>query len=369
MVRSLRLGALAMLAASVLMVPTLAAAQSSNDPTGTNATGTSPSGNPSSSAPNASTSSQTLAQLQRKALRLTLIARLPAADQQQAGQLLDRADALRQRALTLRRQELQAYVAALEGGATPANARTQAQQKVAVERTSLTKAAATLRADVQSFLQRVPQARTLLRSLGAGLRERAQALGRGPGRVPGNAPGLGPWSGRGQGMGRGTVQGMRQGMRQGMAPGDNGRADRAGRGWARDGAPYGQGDAPWGPAMRQGLGHGRMGPNGMGRGCGWMDRSWMDRSWMGPDGMGLDGMGPNWMGRSWMGRDWMGRDWMAPNGSMPGQGPRMTPRNGAPRNSAPQNATPPSSTPPSSTPPSTTPPSTTPPSGSGTGGA
>ncbi len=241
MVRSLRRGATAALATAVLLVPSLAAAQSGSNPsgsntsgsntTGTNTTGTNTTGTntagPNTAGPNQpttpnapSTSSRTLAQLEREALRLTLIARLPAADRPQAGQLLDRADALRQRATDMRRQELQAYVDALQAGATPTDARTQAQKKVAGERSSLAQDEATLRTDAQTFVQKVPQARALLRNLSPGRSARTQTLGRGFG------------SGQGWGQGRSMGQGMnRKGMDRGwMGPDRNAPWQRPGTG-------------------------------------------------------------------------------------------------------------------------------------------
>ncbi len=288
---------------------------------GTNTPGTNTPGTNQPTTPNApSTSSRTLAQLQRQALRLTLIARLPAADRQQAGQLLDRADALRQRARDVRRQELQAYVDALQAGAAPADARTQAQQKVAGERSSLTQDEATLRTDAQTFVQKVPQARAMLRDLSTARGARTQTLGRGFG----SAQGWGQGRGMGQDMNRQDMnrRGMGQGMGRDMGHGmDRGRS---GPGWDRYGAPYGPYRGPRGPGMGQGMGQGTY-------------------------GQGMNGQG--------MGRGWMDRGWMDPDRNAPWQRPGTGPRNGPP-----QNGTPPT------TPPNT-PQNSTPPAGTGTGGA
>lgn len=241
--RSLRRSATALLTAAVLLVPSLAAAQSGSNASGSNAsdsntTGTNTTGTNQPTLPNAaSAASRTLAQLQRQALRLTLIARLPAADRQQAGQLLDRADALRQRAGDLRRQELQAYVDALQAGGTPADARALAQHEIAGDRASLTQEEATLRSDAKTFVQKVPQASAVLRHLTAGMGGRTQAYGRGPGSAPGWGPQLGAHR-----------PGMRQGMRRpGMSPRDDGRGlgwGRSGPGASRDRRPYGWYGAP-----------------------------------------------------------------------------------------------------------------------------
>jgi len=308
MVRSLRRGATTALAAAVLLVPSLAAAQSrpsspnssasdssttNTNTTGTNTTGTNTTGTGRPTAPNASsTTARTLAQLQREARRLTLIARLPAADRQQAGKLLERADALRLRGSELRRQQLQAYIDALRAGAAPAEARAQAQHKIAAARTSLTQDEAVLRADVQAFLQKAPQARALLRYLDAGRGMRSQALGRG--HTPAPAWGSQP------GMDRGTRRPDTR--RPDMFPGGNGRGmgwRQTGPGWNREGMPYGQAGpygGPWGP--------------GMGRGT-------------------------------------MGRGRSHPDGNGPGQRPDMVPRQSAPQNGTPP-ATPPVSPPPGS---------------------
>ncbi len=292
MTRMLRLGAKVAATTALLVGFALASAQSG---------ATQPATPPATSANQA----PTMAQLERQALRLTLIARLPEADRAQATRLLDRADALRQRARALRRKELQDYIDALKAGSAPAVARSEAQQKVAGERTALVKEASTLRTEVQSFLKKVPQARALLRYLGA--RERA---GTGFGFAPGQRGSYGPASPNGRGMGPGQTG--RGWMGPGSnAPGWNGSGRNA-PGYGRNAMPFGR----MAPGMQQGRYY----------------RGWMDR-----DGM----MGP-------------GQD-----GYMPWEWPGMPQRNGpAPQTGAPQN----------STPQNTAPQNTTPPSGSGTGG-
>lgn len=281
MIRMLRLGAKVAATTALLVGFALASAQSG---------ATQPTTPPATSASRA----PTMAQLQRQALRLTLIARLPEADRAQATRLLDRADALRQRARALRRKELQDYIDALKAGSAPAVARSEAQQKVASERTALAKEASTLRSEVQSFLKKVPQARALLRYFGA--RER---VGMGFGFAPGQRGSYGRANPYGRGVGPGQAG---QGW---MGPGSNAPGlygpGRNAPGYGRNAMPFGR----MAPGMQQGRFY-----------RGWMDRGWMDR-----DGM----MGP-------------GQD-----GYMPWEWPGMPQRNGpAPQNGAPQNTTPPS---------------------------
>ncbi len=222
MPRRTRLGLV--LAAAALTLPALALAQNTPAP-----------------APPTSTQQQTLGALERQAARLTLINRLPQADRAEAAKLLDRAGALRQRARQLRIEELRAYIAALKAGDAPAAARVQAQQKVADARLTLAKDAATLRTDAQAFLQKVPEARALLRSLS--MRDEAR-----------RTPGAGPANGAGNG---GTPRPGTRGFR-----GFNGMGGAAGAGTMRQGArqPWGMGGAA--PYGRMPCGQGRM-PYGM----------------------------------------------------------------------------------------------------------
>ncbi|MEJ2292168.1 MAG: hypothetical protein P8Y05_10695 [Deinococcales bacterium] len=278
MKRTLRLGARVALTTAVLVGVALASAQG----------GTTQPATP----PAASSQTPSMAQLQREALRLTLIAQLPAADRQQATQLLDRADALRQRALDLRRQELQAYIDALKSGSVPSVARAQAQQKVASERTSLAQDEATLRSDAQSFLQKVPQARALMRYLGGGRRT---------------------------GLGLGGTQGQRGPAPYGPAR-PNGRRMGPGSGWTSPGANTPGMNAPGRTMRGWGLGDMPYGPMGPG-----MQQRRFYRDGMNRDGMNRDGMGLPWPS-----------PWM-PRRNAPG-----TPPTTAPQNSTPQNTTPPS---------------------------
>lgn len=243
MFRTLRLRALVGAAAALVVVgagavtlPMVASAQSSQTPPAPGAAGT---------------AASTLRDLERQALRLTVIAQVPEADRAQASQLLDRADALRQRATELRTQELQGYIDALKAGTAPSDARTQVQQKLASERSQLQSDLTTLRDDVQAFVQKVPQARALERYLGAELRASGgpgMGLGRGLGMGLG-APPADPWAG---GLGR---------TPWGGSPRAGGRSHRDGRWGGANG---------YGFEMRQGFGMGRRNPAGTG---GWTPAS------------------------------------------------------------------------------------------------
>ncbi len=237
MFRTLRLRALVGAAAAVVVVgagavtlPLVASAQSSQTPPATGAAGA---------------AASTLRDLERQALRLTVIAQVPEADRAQATQLLDRADALRQRATELRTQELQSYIDALKAGTAPSDARTQAQQKLASERSQLQGDLTTLRDDVRAFVQKVPEARALERYLGAELRAASgpgMGLGRDLGMGLGAAP-ANPWAGdRGRIPWRGS-------------PRAGARSNRDDRWGGVDG---------YGFEMRQGFGMGRRNPAGMG---------------------------------------------------------------------------------------------------------
>jgi len=198
----------AALAAALLLLPAAVSAQSSQTP-------------PSTAPAN---EQLTMRALQREALRLTFIARLPAADQAQASALFDRADTLRTTERSLRQQELQAYVDALKAGTAPTEARTQAEQKVAADRSSLETALTTLRGDVQSLVKEVPQARLMLRLLAPELRRGAAAgpnmglnmgqnMGLNMGLNMGPQTGRGSWSWHGNGRLGYTRQGLGAGIR------------------------------------------------------------------------------------------------------------------------------------------------------------
>jgi len=215
--------------AAALLIPLGASAQSSQTP-------------PASASGSPGTVASKLRGLEREALRLTLVARLPEADRGDATKLLDRADALRQRTLELRTQELQAYVDALKAGTAPADARSQAQQAVATTRDSLQKDLATFRSDVQAFVQKVPQAAGLMRSLAPEMRA-AGSFGLGM-----SLPGTGQRFGRGGRLGRGPGFGSTPGA--GRLPG------RGQQNWGRGAAPRGWGRGTPGFGWRQGAGSG-----------------------------------------------------------------------------------------------------------------
>lgn len=198
-----------LLAVAVLALPALASAQNAAPSGPTTAQPQTQQQAQQQSQTQQQTQQQTLRRLRQQARRLTLIAQLPQADRAPATELLDRAAALRQRALDLRIREMQAYVAALQAGTAPNAARIQAQQQVSDQRLALANDMDALRSDAQAFLQKVPEARALLRGLPGGpAAASGPAQGRRPGlgsgRWPGDAaPGTGrmpgatmPWGGR-----------------------------------------------------------------------------------------------------------------------------------------------------------------------------
>ncbi|MEJ2668518.1 MAG: hypothetical protein P8Z81_15715 [Deinococcales bacterium] len=311
MPRRIRLGLV--LAAAVLTLPALALAQNTPAPT-----------------PPAAAQQQSLGALERQAARLTLINRLPQADRAEATKLLDRADALRQRARQLRIEELRAYIAALKAGDAPAAARVQAQQKVSDARLTLAKDAATLRTDAQAFLQKVPEARALLRSLSMRNEARrtpgasANGAGNAGTRQPGTR-GFRGFNGMGGAPGAGT-------MRQGVGRGGQGPRQPWGMGGA---APYGR--MPYGQ-QRMPYGQGRM-PYGM------MPYGMMPYGWApygaapngaAPNGAAPYGMMPNampWQMPWQMPWRWWDRDpgrWGTPQPNGPQNAPQNAPQPGTP---------------------------------------
>lgn len=231
----------AILLAALLALPAAASAQ--NAAGAAQATPSTPASSPSQQ--------QTLRQLQQQAARLTLIAQLPEADRSQASQLLSRADALRQRSRALRIQELQSYVDALKAGTAPNVARAQAQQQVADQRVTLAKDMASLRSDVQAFLQKVPQARALLRGLAGragggqgafggrpGMRNGRPGLNGAPGAAgPGQRGSMMPWWNGQRGPGAGRWYGPWSGNGMGWEPGADMPWSWQQRGWQQRGGP------------------------------------------------------------------------------------------------------------------------------------
>ncbi len=105
-----------------------------------------------------------LSELRAKAQRLTLLAQVPAEARQDAEALLGRADALRADAQELEVERLQAYIAALEAGDSPAVATEAAAAQIGAKKLELTRQQEALRADVEAFLTDHPEAAGVLRS-------------------------------------------------------------------------------------------------------------------------------------------------------------------------------------------------------------
>lgn len=106
-----------------------------------------------------------IAELTARAQRLTLLAELPAEARPEAEALLDRYDALRTAEQELELARLEALVAALEAGDSPAVAREVAESAVSEQRVDLTRQREELRADVDDLADQFPEAANLLRRL------------------------------------------------------------------------------------------------------------------------------------------------------------------------------------------------------------
>src|SRR5690606_21105949 len=109
-----------------------------------------------------------IAELTARAQRLTLLAELPEEARPEAEALLDRYDALRTAEQELEVARLEALVAALESGDSPAVAREVAESAVADQKVELARQREQLRADVDDLADRFPEAANLFRRLASG---------------------------------------------------------------------------------------------------------------------------------------------------------------------------------------------------------
>jgi len=109
-----------------------------------------------------------IAELTARAQRLTLLAELPEEARPEAEALLDRYDALRTAEQELEVARLEALVAALEAGDSPAVAREVAESAVADQKVELARQREQLRADVDDLADRFPEAANLFRRLASG---------------------------------------------------------------------------------------------------------------------------------------------------------------------------------------------------------
>lgn len=135
-----------------------------------------------------------LAELRQRAQRLTLLAQVPADARASAEALLSRADTLRASAQDLEVERLQAYIAALEAGDSPAVATESAAAQISAKKLELTRQQEALRADVEAFLADHPEAASVLRS-------RSNLLGAGRGDGPAFGSGVRGFGGFGGHMG------------------------------------------------------------------------------------------------------------------------------------------------------------------------
>lgn len=111
-----------------------------------------------------SSNQQTLSELRQRAQRLTLLADVPAEARSEAAALLDRVDALRAASEEREIARLQAYIAALESGDSPAVAEQVASSQVTDANVELARQREALSADVQAFVAANPGVSSALRA-------------------------------------------------------------------------------------------------------------------------------------------------------------------------------------------------------------
>lgn len=156
--------------------------------------------------------------LRQNAMRLTILNSLPEDARADAAALLDRRQALRTAEQELQVARLQAYVAALESGESPAVAQDLATSKVATQSADVTREREALRADTEAFVEAHPEVRSALMQAGpfgreAGAPFRAGELGQGPGAMFG----AGEFGGGNMRFGAGEFGMQRHGMQPGGA--------------------------------------------------------------------------------------------------------------------------------------------------------
>ena len=103
-----------------------------------------------------------LQQLRQEAQRLMVLQALPEEAQAEAEGLLEQSQTLRDSAITLRTERMQAFVTALEAGEAPLVARELANQSVSDARLALLRDVTAFRAEVDAFLDTYPEARGAL---------------------------------------------------------------------------------------------------------------------------------------------------------------------------------------------------------------
>lgn len=106
-----------------------------------------------------------LAELQARARRLELLAGVPAEARAQAEELIDRQEELKLAEQELEVERLEALVAALEAGDSPAVARQVAESAIAERRVELERRRETLREDVDAFVEQYPEAASAVTGL------------------------------------------------------------------------------------------------------------------------------------------------------------------------------------------------------------
>ncbi len=123
-----------------------------------------------------------IAELRARAQRLTVLAQLPEEARPEVQALFDRFEDLRQSAQELEVARLEALVASLESGDSPAVAQQVAESAVADRRVELARQREALREDAEDLADRYPEAANLIRRL-VSQRLLADAMAFGEGEV------------------------------------------------------------------------------------------------------------------------------------------------------------------------------------------
>ena len=115
------------------------------------------------------TTTDSLAELRQEAQRLTVLAQVPEEARAEAEELLTRFDALTGSVEALEIERLQAYIAALREGDSPAVAQEVASAAVADGSVELSRDREALLADVRAFVERYPEVARMFAGSSLGL--------------------------------------------------------------------------------------------------------------------------------------------------------------------------------------------------------
>lgn len=115
------------------------------------------------------TTTDSLAELRQEAQRLTVLAQVPEEGRAEAEELLTRFEALAGSAEALEIERLQAYIAALRAGDSPAVAQEVASAAVAEGSVALSREREALLADVRAFVETYPEVARVIAGSSLGL--------------------------------------------------------------------------------------------------------------------------------------------------------------------------------------------------------